>query len=159
MKIDFNKLIDNQISSQINREISNNIFSEMFNGKENLKQTNPRYFFDEPSEKSSWRTDRPPMNVDIELLCVLFDEDNYRELKSDSWGDWKDYNRTILKGHWSGTTFVADYSHSSGDPWYQVVAWKEIDYGEVLNIVSALWVGICLTCFVNGIINLIKYEE
>lgn len=126
------KLVDTNLqmmSGMINREIAENIFGEMIYGKEWLenKYKNPKYFFDDKTKKDSWRTDEPPRNVDIELLCVLFDEDEYRTLEKDSWNT---YNRIIITGRWDGHEFEANYDHSSGDPWYCVVAWKEIDYGE-----------------------------
>jgi hypothetical protein len=62
------------------------------------------------------------------LLCVLFDDEEHRTLKENSWGG---YNRYIFEGYWYDNHFVSeDYHHSSGDPFYQVVAWKEKELGE-----------------------------
>ena len=73
---------------------------------------------------TSWRTDEPPMGEEIELLCVLFDEDSYRTLEKDSWGGW---NRTIHKGKWNGHHFTGYVGHQSGDPFPSVVAWRPLD--------------------------------
>lgn len=77
-----------------------------------------------------WRTDTPPKNVEIELLCVLFNEKEYRTLKENSWGG---YNRDIYTGKFNGLYFYGYKGHCSGDPYPMVVAWREIkdkDWGE-----------------------------
>ena len=75
-----------------------------------------------------WRTDEPPKGKKVMLLCVLFDDEEHRTLKENSWGG---YNRYIFEGYWYGNHFVSeDYHHPSGDPFYQVVAWKEKELGE-----------------------------
>lgn len=79
---------------------------------------------------TTWRTDEPPKGVDLELLCVLFDEDKYRTLEKNPWGGW---NRTVYKGKWNGCCFTGYKGHESGDPFPRVVAWrllKEKDLGE-----------------------------
>ena len=78
----------------------------------------------------NWRTDEPPKGEEIELLCVLFDEDSYRTLEKNPWGEW---NRTIHKGKWNGHHFTGYREHVSGDPFPSVVAWRPLnkeDMGE-----------------------------
>lgn len=128
------KMVDMQmqtIGGMINREISNNVFGEMVYGKEWLenKYKNPKYFFDDKTKEDCWRTDEPPVNKKIELLCVLFDDNEHRELKEYDWSS-TGTNRCLITGYWNGSEFIGYYPHSSGDPWYCVVAWKEIDCGE-----------------------------
>lgn len=73
-------------------------------------------------ELASWRVDEPPKNKKIELLCVLFDEDEYRTLKKNEWSDG--YNRFIVTGTWNGAYFRGEIDHASGDPFPKVVAWR-----------------------------------
>lgn len=76
---------------------------------------------------NEWKTDTPPLDVDLELLCVLFDSDEYRELK---WvHDTDSFNRQIVQGYWNGSYFIGNYQHFSGEPFLKVVAWREVDYG------------------------------
>ena len=72
---------------------------------------------------TTWRTDEPPKDKQLELLCVLFDEDKYRALTKNPWG----WNRFVCKGVWHGCYFTADYPHASGDPFLQVVAWRNLE--------------------------------
>ncbi len=76
-------------------------------------------------ESIEWRTDEPPKNKRIELLCVLFDEDEYRTLQKNSWDD--EYNRSIVTGTWNGLYFRGEIKHASGDPFPKVVAWRPIE--------------------------------
>jgi hypothetical protein len=69
-----------------------------------------------------WRVDEPPKNKRIELLCVLFDEDEYRTLQKNSWND--EYNRFIVTGTWNGAYFRGEIHHASGDTFPKVVAWR-----------------------------------
>lgn len=75
---------------------------------------------------NDWKTSTPPQDVDLELLCVLFDSDEYRELKIDEYDNW---NRQIVMGKWNGSYFTGNYARCNGDPFLEVVAWREIDYG------------------------------
>ena len=77
---------------------------------------------------TTWRTDEPPVGKELELLCVLFDEPEYRTLQK-SWGRW---NRTVYKGKWNGCHFIGYTGHQSGDPFLSVVAWRSLeeDMGE-----------------------------
>lgn len=79
------------------------------------------------TEAKRWRTDTPPKDVELELLCVMFDEKEYRTLKENSWGG---YNRSIYQGKFNGSYFYGYSGHCPGDPYPSVVAWREIDYGE-----------------------------
>ena len=76
-------------------------------------------------ELTDWRTDEPPKGKRIELLCVLFDEDEYRTLKKNEWSDG--YNRFIVTGTWNGAYFRGEIHHASGDPFPQVVAWRPME--------------------------------
>jgi hypothetical protein len=76
-------------------------------------------------EMAIWRVDEPPKNKKIELLCVLFDEDEYRTLKKNEWSDG--YNRFIVTGTWNGAYFRGEISHASGDPFPKVVAWRPME--------------------------------
>ena len=49
-----------------------------------------------------WRTDEPPKGKKVMLLCVLFDDEEHRTLKENSWGG---YNRYIFEGYWYGNHF------------------------------------------------------
>lgn len=73
-------------------------------------------------ELAIWRVDEPPKDKPIELLCVLFDEDEYRTLKKYEWGN--EYNRFIVTGVWNGAYFRGKINHASGDPFPKVVAWR-----------------------------------
>lgn len=76
-------------------------------------------------DQAVWRVDEPPRNKKIELLCVLFDEDEYRTLKKSEWSDG--YNRFIVTGTWNGAYFRGEIDHASGDPFPQVVAWRPME--------------------------------
>lgn len=76
-------------------------------------------------QEEGWRTDEPPRGERIELLCVLFDEDEYRTLQKNSWDD--EYNRSIVTGTWNGSYFRGEINHASGDPFPKVVAWRPIE--------------------------------
>lgn len=76
---------------------------------------------------ANWRTDTPPIGVELELLCVFFDEDEYRTLKKYSWG----WNRSINEGRWNGHHFTGYCEHQSGDPYPSVVAWRPLPLNEV----------------------------
>lgn len=76
-------------------------------------------------EMAIWRVDEPPKNKKIELLCVLFDEDEYRTLKKNEWSDG--YNRFIVTGTWNGAYFRGEIQHASGDPFPKVVAWRPME--------------------------------
>lgn len=84
---------------------------------------------DQLREVAMWRTDEPPKNKKLELLCVLFDEDEYRTLKKNEWNDG--YNRFIVTGTWNGAYFRGEIDHASGDPFPKVVAWRPM---EELNL-------------------------
>lgn len=71
-----------------------------------------------------WHTEEPPRDKRIELLCVLFDEDEYRTLKKNSWNN--EYNRFIITGTWNGAYFRGGH-HNPGDPFPKVVAWRPIE--------------------------------
>ena len=77
----------------------------------------------------NWRTDTPPVGEELELLCVLFDEDEYRTLKKNPWG----WNRTIHKGKWNGRNFIGYTGHQSGDPYPSVVAWRSLNAEDMGN--------------------------
>lgn len=79
---------------------------------------------DQLREIAMWRVDEPPKDKKIELLCVLFDEDEYRTLKKNEWND--EYNRFIITGTWNGLYFRGGH-HAPGDPFPQVVAWRPIE--------------------------------
>ena len=72
-----------------------------------------------------WRVDEPPKDEEIELLCVLFDEDEYRTLKKNEWSGR--YNRFIVTGTWNGAYFRGEINHASGDPFPKVVAWRPME--------------------------------
>lgn len=76
-------------------------------------------------ELAIWRVDEPPKDKKIELLCVLFDEDEYRTLKKNEWSDG--YNRFIVTGTWNGAYFRGEIGHASGDPFPKVVAWRPME--------------------------------
>jgi len=76
-------------------------------------------------ELAIWRVDEPPKNTKIELLCVLFDEDEYRTLKKNEWSGR--YNRFIVTGTWNGAYFQGEINHASGDPFPKVVAWRPME--------------------------------
>ncbi|MBQ1776571.1 MAG: hypothetical protein IIZ93_00290 [Acidaminococcaceae bacterium] len=80
---------------------------------------------DQLREVAIWRVDEPPKNKKIELLCVLFDEDEYRTLKKNEWSDG--YNRFIVTGTWNGAYFRGEIHHASGDPFPKVVAWRPME--------------------------------
>ena len=74
-----------------------------------------------------WQTSKPPVDKDILLLCVLFDEDKYRTIEK---GWLHDFNRIIIQGRWNGSYFKGEYNRDYDNPYYEVVAWREIDYGK-----------------------------
>lgn len=80
---------------------------------------------DQLREVAMWRTDEPLKNKKLELLCVLFDEDEYRTLKKNEWDDG--YNRFIVTGTWNGAYFRGEIEHDSGDPFPKVVAWRPME--------------------------------
>ena len=80
---------------------------------------------DQLREVVIWRVDEPPKNKKIELLCVLFDEDEYRTLKKNEWSDG--YNRFIVTGTWNGSYFRGKINHASDDPFPKVVAWRPME--------------------------------
>ena len=81
--------------------------------------------YKKPRDQVVWRVDEPPKNKRIELLCVLFDEDEYRTLQKNSWND--EYNRFIVTGTWNGAYFRGEIHHASGDPFPKVVAWRPME--------------------------------
>ena len=84
-----------------------------------------QHSYDKLRDMLIWHTEEPPKNTRIELLCVLFDEDEYRTLKKNEWSGG--YNRFIVTGTWNGAYFRGEINHASGDPFPKVVAWRPME--------------------------------
>ena len=82
----------------------------------------------------SWTTTvTPPLNTEVEILCVMFDDDEHRTLQDIVSGV---PNREILKAYYFGDGHfkATEWYHPSGEPFWKVVAWRfrgdENDLGE-----------------------------